>query len=528
LSKFKKYCEDNHSVSFELLQINDIITDLVKKKEHRDIEWHTILQYPYSKLKGLWEQAFEIILTSVKLNAEKNYIVIIHSCYFHQYTKEFISFGGIDLLKTFDPDCIITFIDDIEDIHLRLKKQGRIFAEDQMGAAPKSLDNIVELKQVLQWRAFETTFSRFYASTLWKEHVLLAVKHPCLTLYRLIFEREKYKTVYLSHPISKMRRMYWRGELAQADQEIMPITEYTNELTQADGSICYFPTSIDEFRFKVDEAGMSLILSKRWQQEFYEKKQLDILYVHPLEEFDSQAKNYLPFYTQIEKNFAGITDEQIKKQWLFQVNLLMKHILDEIGIRDKVLVEQSEFILVYRPYLEGRISGGVEEEIIYKSALNPNLKSHGAVFFPVEDKRDFQTMQLKEVFIDTFRKRDAGFRFLNKDSDPTEAILTVINRDVSRLDIAYQSIDSLSSFIQYLNTELIRLGIVEPNDSVQPGAMDGQKASLARALYREMASGVYNALDGVLKKFTPGYEVFDNKYKIRDVIRSIPGEAATQ
>jgi hypothetical protein len=240
IAKFKKYCETTHLVNFELLQINDIISELVKSSENREVEWHTILQYPYSKLKELWKNAFQSILALIDLNCNKNYIVIIHSCYFHQYTKEFISFVDIDLLKEFNPDKIITFIDDIEDIHLRLKKQGRIFAEDQLGASPKSLNNIVELKQILQWRAFETTFSRFYASTLIDtEHILLAVKHPCITLYRIIFERENYKTVYLSHPISKMRRMYWRGEILQADQEIVPITEYTNELTSADGCICY-------------------------------------------------------------------------------------------------------------------------------------------------------------------------------------------------------------------------------------------------------------------------------------------------
>jgi hypothetical protein len=178
--------------------------------------------------------------------------------------------------------------------------------------------------------------------------------------------------------------------------------------------------------------------------------------------------------------------------------------------------------LVYRPYLEGRISGGVEEEIIYKSVLNPNLSSHGAVYFPVEDKRDFFTVQLKEVFVDKFRNPDAAFKFVSK-QDPTEAILTVINSDKTKLDQAYQSVELLATFVLSINTELIRQGIVESNDSIKTSAMSGQKSSLAIALYFEMASKVYKALDGVFNQFAPAYVVFESKYQIRDIINSIKG-----
>ena len=210
-----------------------------------------------------------------------------------------------------------------------------------------------------------------------------------------MFEEEKYLKIYLSHPITKIRKLLFGRKIQKAEKEIEPIAQITKTLSEK--CICFFPTTIDELRFNEKNH------SSRWQEDFYKNK-ANILYTHPI------MNDYLPYS---KKRF----NERLKLKRKEEFQISLKHLFyvinRQVGVRDKMMVEQSDMLIVYRPYLGGYLSGGVEQEIKYLKKLKPSKnKKLGIIYFPDEDYNDTKIEQIVINILDFLDERN-GFVCLN-------------------------------------------------------------------------------------------------------------------
>ena len=151
-----------------------------------------ILMLPTPALYGLWEKAFESVLKTIEdeENKNKDIFINLHACFYHHYTVEYLSLAKAELVKRFQPDFFITLIDDIYDIHDRLRERDQIF-HPSYGGATEPVGAILELIRILDWRAKEIMMTRHFANELGVSHYVFAVKHSYDTLYELIFEKRQ-------------------------------------------------------------------------------------------------------------------------------------------------------------------------------------------------------------------------------------------------------------------------------------------------------------------------------------------------
>lgn len=138
-----------------------------------------ILILPQPQLKRLWREAFQSAID--KSSTAKDVWFLMHLCFYHQETREYVSLIDFELLQNFKPDFVITLIDDIYDIHDRLREPGQIF-HPISGGGSEIIPAILDLFRVVDWRSKETMLARLLADNLGCPHFLLAVKHPLQTL----------------------------------------------------------------------------------------------------------------------------------------------------------------------------------------------------------------------------------------------------------------------------------------------------------------------------------------------------------
>lgn len=511
IKKFIDFTQKSgHSISYYC--INDYIHS-IEKENKPNITWLELLTYPYAILIDLWNQALNKIISEINAenNPNKNYILVIHSCYYHQFTQEFISFVNVNFLGEFQAEKIITLIDDVDDIHARLKLEKRIFSKELGGASEDDIENIFELLKIIDWRANEILLSRFYANQLSKDdktikHYLFAVKHPIATLFKLIFEEDKYKKIYLSHPISKIRSLLFNKDFSEADKQTVPITHITKYLSER--SICFFPTTIDEYRLDADKN--PIIHSKRWEETFYEADNNALLYVSP------GTKNFLPYNEiQLEKIFNEDSDRTIQLRYLLAYYL--KDVTKQIGIRDKILVEQSDAIFVSRPYLNGRISDGVKTEIEYITRLySEKDKKLGIVYFPEEDKNDTKVYQIKEG-LTTFLYSSKVFTLNSENEEKCKKI--IVDEFYSHVVSGFNQANTLVHVLQEIVKRLLELRLVSRNSKYQEKALDSQTSFTLLKKYEEFANKLKNAYDELLSKLESSFYVFEDEYQTQEIIQ---------
>lgn len=351
-----------------------------------------VLQQSYPVLQDLWEYTFDAIVKKIseirKKDNNKVIFINLHSCYYHNRTQEYLSLINLKKLAVVKPEMIITFIDDIYDIHHRLTMSGGIF-HDESHATHTQM--ILRLMRLLDWRAKETMLSKFIANNLNIKNYVLAVKHSFDTLSNLIFE--DYKKVYLSHPITEVRRLEKKGEHIEAKNIMAEITDISDRLSYNFST--FLPTSIDEFRIKNKTASDGFtknyysVLSKRWEAEQF-KRPNELLYI------DSGFDDVNELWKKSEDEITKF-DDQINHL----LEALSDTISDQVTIRDYTLVEQSDMLVIYRPVFNGNASGGVREEFRYYKRL---IKDTGReilcfIYCPQEDIDKYYIRQFEKKLL---------------------------------------------------------------------------------------------------------------------------------
>ena len=122
------------------IKLEKVMTSVYCEVEGRqayDTIWmDEILNLPARRLQDIWDAAFKRILKKVasKELRKRSIILDFHACFYHQSTVEYLSFVREELVRKFKPDVFITLIDDIYDVHRRLKESKQMFSKSSAGA----------------------------------------------------------------------------------------------------------------------------------------------------------------------------------------------------------------------------------------------------------------------------------------------------------------------------------------------------------------------------------------------------------
>lgn len=360
ISNFKDFRTNHIDRKPCVIKFDSVFEDLYYKQNasasRSKQAWkNVILKQSYPILQQLWSSTLKEICIMVsdirKEDPDKVILINLHSCYYHNMTQEYLSFISIKELLNLNPSFIVTFIDDIYEIYHRLTLAGGIF-HDESNVTPTQM--ILRLLRLLDWRAKETMLSRFIANNLGITNYVFAVKHSFDTFSNLLFEN--CPKVYLSHPITEIRRLEANGNAKEATKVREEIADISDRLSS--NFTTFLPTTIDEFiiKEKPTMSGKTKIyypaLEKRWNVDQY-KTRNESLYTNS-------------GFTYINKLWKENASVKIDKKISNLLEALSASISDQVTIRDYTLVEQSDMLVVYRPVFNGNASGGVKQEFNYE------------------------------------------------------------------------------------------------------------------------------------------------------------------
>lgn len=399
IEKFKEFQTIHRKRKPVYIKLDEEIEEVYFKENpsatrynYRSFWLDTIMQKPYPVLEEYWRIAISNILEKVKRleksDNNKTILINITACYFHPETQEYFSLVNINELKKLNPEMIITFIDDIFDIQYKLKKKKSGIDHHQSFT---NCDVAFKLIRYLDWRSKEIMMSRFYANQIpnCKSNHIFAIKHSFKTFANLLFENKK--KVYLSHPITDIRNFQETGRLDRVSDFLTELKNLSELLSES--FIAFLPTTIDEYRIKNnninDESKLRYypILLKRWDLEKY-KNPDELLYIN--EEFEDENELWI-------NNNNGILPEK-SGELNYLLETLHKLIGFHVTSRDLSLVEQSDLLVIFRPFFNGTLSSGVQKErnyfLSFKELNKPEMDCF--VYCPQSDLDKFYLNEFYE------------------------------------------------------------------------------------------------------------------------------------
>jgi len=396
-----------------------------------------IFSLPYSYLQNLWEKAFETILNKIRNSENKDIFINFHACFYHHDTVEYLSFVRETLLKKFQPNLFVTLIDDIYDIHTRLRGINQIF-HTAHGGASEPTGAILELFRILDWRSKEIMMTRHFASELNNvPHYVFAVKHSYETLYKLIYEDKP--TFYISHPISEVRRLQKKKQRIQANAIIDEIHRFQDKISSE--FTCFLPTTIDELRIDFENRRKEKVyvrrLMPRWDEEKY-KQPINLLFIPPSQEVDDD-----PLWDTHATRKTKESD--------LLLNILQNHVDVQVSTRDHKLVEQSQNLAVYRPCFNGNPSGGVLEEIKY---YKKSGKKNCFIYLPKKDQNDLKIRILEETILEEITDK----RIVSKNKKTVLSAFVLTENEKKKVVLADDNIDGIMPLLdEIIGTHKLRV-----------------------------------------------------------------------
>jgi hypothetical protein len=356
--KFEEFFVEAHLKRIETLGWAQAERDAEKAKLCWKGGIQVLLRRPKSYLHEIWRDAFELMMAATTKDA--HILFAMHAVYYQTQTREFFIPTSGELVRKLELDSIITLIDDIYDIYDRLRGTAEIFTDKAIHKLPedaRAFERLNFLNRVLDWRAKEIIASEKLSLQAGISHSVLAVKHPLRTAIGLL--NDEVKQVYVSHPITEVRRLHRSGRTAEADSIAGEINDLTSTLAVAKEVTPIFPTSIDELRIGIahpDEPSETYEarLEPRWPLV---ARDGDLL-LPP-----SSVGNPL----DIDGYFAKCGREDLRAAHVILKHVLADAMLAQIDSRDHKLVDQVAALLIYRPYFNGNASRGVREEIIHRT-----------------------------------------------------------------------------------------------------------------------------------------------------------------
>ena len=262
-------------------------------------------------------------MSEVTHSAPEHVFINLHATYFRR--NRFFSLVDFDRLRQFNPDLILTLIDDVHDCWYRIQEREKLH--------PRATN--LRMRDLLLWRTVEVMAGEFFKNGLGVPNYVVAVKHPSIMAKRLIFEPER-KRIYASFPISSTR----------ANEEDM--------------------RSVDEFRMNLHSQFTvfdPLTIDERILSNAYANGE------------DGSGNVYLDNALRWPTGFSGDYEAMIPPEDKVdsfhvpaaQIAEAIKDIDRQIEARDFRLIEQSQAVAAFRPNFRRHFSRGVNAELQYAS-----------------------------------------------------------------------------------------------------------------------------------------------------------------
>jgi hypothetical protein len=267
-------------------------------------------------------------------------------------------------------------------------------------------DCVLKLLLILDWRTAEQLVSEKIAAVTSADHYLLPVKHPFATLQAILDPQGK-PFVYLSHPITEPRAGLRSGgeREREARQTINDIQTAARELRRR--TVLFEPTCIDEalLDLHLEVSGRTVPLpltSERWPLPDDERY---LLYKRPT---NSHRPEFGAAWERRSREALGAFErgEAIPHQDELQaaaglLQILRSTIYRHINLRDHKLIDQSDGIVAYRPFPNGKEASGVKEELLYHDRLRRSGKTtrRAVILHPPSDEAKRPREELRRLLL---------------------------------------------------------------------------------------------------------------------------------
>ena len=198
LQGLRDLCIERGKTVDAVFNVGDLMYEESLKAGKR-VQEGKILDLPLAELGFLRRLAF----TRIGIEASDMQNVFVNSHAVFRWNNQLFRAFELSDLEEFKPDMIITLLDDVEAIKLRL--------DHLRGAGTLPVDTVYSLQDLLVWREEEILASDILASVLKVPHYVLGVwldpevtSDPLEVAFSLVFEGWK-KKAYISYPISDAR-----------------------------------------------------------------------------------------------------------------------------------------------------------------------------------------------------------------------------------------------------------------------------------------------------------------------------------
>jgi len=379
-----------------------------------------VLMLPCEELKIVCHEGLEIILNNIKNEfiEGENIILSLHPVLYHQITKEYVQPYSPSAIKeslskySIGLNCIVSLHDDIFDVYRNLMKDSsKLFHPDnnrdpefdeQAGRTLYKREpekDLVELRQILDWRDRELSTTRYIARSIGVDYFLFHRKARIKSLWDVVFNQKP--CVYFSHPISQPRRdinntphpvKCLTPSVERGKKFIMSCQHIANTLGKFVPLIQ--PTDIDELRLN------SIQEIKNKEKTLNEHILPPLTQRWPIgdgdrigDPIDSSEDKQILLGVEPSIFNERVIEDVNAEHFKYALKLLEEEILRQINVRDHILSFQAKLIFVYRPYSlpnSGEATGGVMEEIntlLKKEKLGKDLcKPALIIYHPKKDE----------------------------------------------------------------------------------------------------------------------------------------------
>lgn len=266
--------------------------------------------------------------------------LLLHGTYLRN--KNYFSRINKELLDEFQPTVVVTLIDDFYDVVEQIKeREQRVKTGSTVGP-----------EDVLIWRNIETMVGDIINNMIKysRRHFVVPVKHPPITLYRLLFERFRLR-LYTAYPMRTTRTH---------PNRVKELNSFREKLYES--YTVFDPRTIDEhFLLPINEVHDEGYIAET------SSKNIALLKRQPIA-FDQHTPDKM-------RSLSNVTS-------ISMIQRLKERINSNIENRDFRLIDQSNAMVGYRPkWGASRVSTGVKNETEHA------IRQHKGVFLvhPSED-----------------------------------------------------------------------------------------------------------------------------------------------
>ena len=120
-------------------------------------------QFNSRQQSTVWDQSWDALERDLAQSGSEHAFISLHATYFRK--NRFFSLLDFDRLRRFDPDVILTLIDDVHDCWYRIQEREKV--------QPRGTN--LRVRDLLLWRTVEVMAGEFFKNGLSVPHYVLAV-----------------------------------------------------------------------------------------------------------------------------------------------------------------------------------------------------------------------------------------------------------------------------------------------------------------------------------------------------------------